>query len=84
MPHDPVALEARFQQLVSHVSTADWERLVKLASERVMRRLAAAEVVTDASPEQLQAGLQQVGAELVAFLNVALTSVAQGELGALE
>lgn len=76
---DP-ALEDRFKQLAAAVSAEDWDKLVQGTTERIMQRLVAGGVLADASPEQLTRGIQLVGSALVDYTNVALTTVALGQL----
>jgi hypothetical protein len=73
-------LDERFKALAGNVSSSDWDKLIGATSERVLRRLSALGVFNDASPEQLGQALEVVGHSLVDYTNVAITSIAEGEL----
>lgn len=77
-PPNP-AVEARFKQLASAVSNEDWDKLVSVTAERILRRLAGAGLLDEADPAKLQQALQLVGSALVDYTNVALTCVAEGD-----
>jgi hypothetical protein len=71
--------EERFKQLAGYVSSDDWDKLINFTAERILRRLAGAGLFDTAEPEQLKQAHELVGTALVDFVNVALTSVAEGE-----
>jgi hypothetical protein len=73
-------VEARFKQLAASVSNEDWDKLVSVTAERILRRLAGAGLVDEADPAKLQQALQLIGSALVDYTNVALTCVAEGEV----
>lgn len=85
MEHEPTVtpeVQARFQALAGSVDQDTWSKLITFTSDRMLRRLALAEVVTEADPAKLQAARQALGEMLVEFTNAALTCVAEGELKA--
>jgi hypothetical protein len=71
--------DERFKQLAACVSQEDWDKLINFTTERILRRLAGANVISDADPELIRQAHELVGSALVDFANVALTCVAEGE-----
>ena len=71
--------EARFQALAGSVDQETWSKLINFTSDRMLRRLALAEVVTEVDPDKLQAARVAMGEMLVEYTNAVLTAVAEGE-----
>ena len=74
-------VEARFQSLAGCVDPETWSKLIGHTADRLLKRLAMVGVMADVDVTQLQQARELVGEALVDYTNVALTCVAQGELG---
>lgn len=75
------AVEARFQALAACVDNETWSNLIGHTSDRLLKRLAIIGVMADVDLAQLEQAREVVGEALVDYTNVALTCVAQGEIG---
>jgi hypothetical protein len=75
------AVEARFQALAACVDNDTWSKLIGHTAERLLKRLAIIGVMADVDMAQLEQAREVVGEALVDYTNVALTCVAQGEIG---
>lgn len=77
------AAEARFQALAASVDQATWTKLLNHASDHILRRLAMMGALGEVDVTQLAEVRQAIGEALVDYTNVALTCVAQADVGEL-